>query len=118
VDAKALDQQWIIRQEVVSMRIRTGLLFALSIFSVACPAIRQAGAQIVVRDLPPVPVAITLSESPDSNPYKVSNRGTLTWNGQNYDAHFDGVISAFAKDKKKDQQPPQQSRSSATRRMA
>jgi hypothetical protein len=100
VDVKAFDQQLIIRQEVVSMRIRTGLLFTLAVVSLAYPVTRQAGAQIVVQDIPPVPVTISFSESPDPNPAKVTNRGTLTWNGQNYDAKFDGVISAFAKDKK------------------
>jgi len=64
------------------MRVCRGLLFALSVFSLAYSALRRAEAQIGVRDVPPVPVTITLCESPNSS--DVKNCGTLTSNGQNY----------------------------------
>ncbi|WP_263353327.1 tetratricopeptide repeat protein [Acidicapsa acidisoli] len=82
------------------MRKRMGLLFALAVVGLAYPTTRPAGAQIVVKDIASVPVTISISESPDPNPAQITNHGTLTWNGQNYDARFDGVVSAFAKDKK------------------
>ena len=69
------------------MRIRTGLLSALIGFRLAVPAMRQATAQdSLAQDTSLIPVTISLCESPAPNPYKVSNCGSMTWKGQQYEA--------------------------------
>lgn len=76
------------------MRVRMGLLYAL--FPVFCVG---SGGQIVGQPSTPnpTPATIKICESPEPNSYQVQNCGTLTWNGQQYDAHFDGVEDANKK---------------------
>jgi hypothetical protein len=78
------------------MRIRTGLLSALAVLAFPYPAISQTGAQTS----PPantIPTTITECESPTPNPFRLKNCGTLTWNGQQYDAQWNGAENAISK---------------------
>lgn len=79
------------------MRIRTGFLFALAAVGYPLAAISYAGAQASTPSNT-IPATITECEIPAPNPLHVKkNCGTLTWNGQQYDAQWNGIENAISK---------------------
>jgi hypothetical protein len=68
------------------MRIRTGSKFAFAALALLCSAIGFAGAQ-PASSPNTIPTTINICETA----LKAKNCGTLTWNGQQYDAQWSGV---------------------------
>jgi hypothetical protein len=82
-----LNQPW----EVFLMQARTSLLFAFAAIGFSCAAIGYAGAQSSTPSNT-IPATMTVCETPHPNLLRVKeNCGTLTWNGQQYDAQWPGV---------------------------
>lgn len=70
------------------MRTRTVLLFALAAVALPKPTIAQTGAPNPKPDATSVPMRIDICEFPKMGILKYHHCGTLTWNGQSYDATF------------------------------
>jgi hypothetical protein len=79
------------------MHVRTGLLLAFAAFSLPYPVIAGIGGQSSSPAANAITVKITECESPAPNPYQLKNCGTMTWNGQKYDAEFSGVTNVMTK---------------------
>lgn len=79
------------------MHVCTGLLLAFAAFSLPYPVIAGIGGQSSSQATNAIPVKITECESPAPNPYQLKNCGTMTWNGQKYDAEFSGVTNVITK---------------------
>jgi hypothetical protein len=78
------------------MRICTGFLFALAAVGLPYAAFGYTGAQ-ASNPSNTIPATITECESPAPNPFRLKNCGTLNWNGQQYDAQWNGVENAVSK---------------------
>lgn len=81
------------------MRLRTLLLFALAAAGFPYAAIGYTGAQASAPSNT-IPTMITVCEIPNKNwnlMHVKENCGTLTWNGQQYDAQWNGIENAISK---------------------